>query len=236
MKPTDIIKYIVWYATQQGIKLTTNRLVKFVYLADLYQARLKDGRTLTGFPWKFIHYGPYCSQVVQLIEDTAREGVICKETFDSKFSVDKEYNLFSCKDTDAEDLGEQFHIGVIGQLQEVIRKFGDDTPQLLDYVYFDTEPMKDAKSGDLLDFSKAKRPEIDKAVKLKKLSQNAIKLARDKIKMISEEFKTDKERLIKDEKDTKKYKDESYYKFVKLLDGEELDVGLKGTAKIKMQQ
>ena len=236
MKAADIVKYIVWYATQQGIKLTTNRLVKFVYLADLYQARLKNGMTLTDFPWRFIHYGPYCGQVGKLIEDTALEGFICKETSDSKFSVNKEYNLFSCKDTDAEDLEEQFHIGVIGQLQEVIRKFGEDTPQLLDYVYFDTEPMKDAKSGDLLDFSKAKRPEIGKPVKLKKLSPNAIKLARDKIKMISEELKTDRERLIRDDKDTKKYKDESYYKFVKLLNGEELDVGLKGTVKSKMQQ
>lgn len=236
MKAADIIKYIVWYGTQQGIRLTTNRLVKFVYLADLYQARLKGGMTLTGFPWQFIHYGPYCRQVGQVIEDAALEGAICKETYDSKFSVDKEYNLFSCKDTDAEDIEEQFHIGVIGQLQEVIKKFGDDTPQLLDYVYFDTEPMEDAKKGDLLDFSKAKRPEIGKPVKLTKLSPDAIKLARNKIKMISEDLKTDKEKLIKDERDTKKYKDELYYKFVRLLDGEELDVGLKGTAKIKMQQ
>ncbi len=236
MKATDLIKYIVWYATQQGIKLTTNRLVKFVYLADLYQARLKDGKTLTGFPWRFIYYGPYCRQAGQVIDDAAREGVICKETFDSKYAVDKVYNLFSCKDTDAEDLEEQFHIGVIGQLQEVIKKFGEDTPQLLDYVYFDSEPMKDAKKGDLLDFSTAKRPEIGKPVKLKKLTPDAIKLAREKIKKIGEELKTDKERLIIDEKDTEKYKDESYYKFVKLLDGEELDVGLKGTAKIKMQQ
>jgi len=235
MTPFEIIKYIVWYATQQGVKLTTNRLVKFVYLADLYQARLEKGKTHTDFPWQFIYYGPYCSEAGQMIDDAAKEGIICKETFDSKYDVDKEYNLFSCKDTDAEYLEEKFHIGIIGQLQEVIRKFGEDTPQLLDYVYFDTEPMKDAKKGDLLDFSRAERPIVGKPVKLKKLSPDSIKLARAKIKKIGEEIKTDRERLIKDEKETEKYKDESYYNFVKLLDGEELKVGLKGTAKVKMQ-
>ncbi|HUT44225.1 MAG TPA: hypothetical protein VMW95_07790, partial [Desulfobacterales bacterium] len=183
----------------------------------------------------FIYYGPYCREAGDIIDDAASEGIICKETYDSKYDVDKKYNLFSCKDIDAEDLEKKFHIGIIGQLQEVIRKFGEDTPQLLDYIYFDTEPMRGARKGDFLDFSKAKRPEIGKPVKLKKLSPEAIKLARAKIKKIGEELKADRKILIKDEKETEKYKDESYYKFVKLLDGEELEVGLKGTAKIKMQ-
>ena len=50
MQSTDLIKYIAWYATQQGIKLTTNRLVKFLYLADLYYARIKDGKQSRDFP------------------------------------------------------------------------------------------------------------------------------------------------------------------------------------------
>jgi len=236
MKPVDIIRYIVWYATENGIRLTTNRLVKFIYLVDLYHARLKCGQTLTGFPWRFIYYGPYCSETMRCIDQAVHEGLICKQTFDSHFGEDKEYNLFTCKDEDAEKIEESIHIGILGQIQKVIRTFGDDTPQLLDHVYFDTEPMANAKKGDLLNFSKAERPKPIKRVKLKKLSPDAIKLARQKIKQLSDEMNADRERLIKDQRKTEKYKDDAYYNFLEMLDGEELEVGLRGTAKIQMTE
>ena len=235
MKPIDIIRYIVWYATENDIRLTTNRLVKFIYLTDLYHARLKSGQTLTGFPWRFIYYGPYCVESVQCIDQAVHEGLIYKQTFDSHFGEDKKYNIFTCNNEDAEKIEKSIYIGIIGQIQKAIRIFGDDTPQLLDYVYFDTEPMANVKKGDLLNFSKVKRPESIKRVKLKKLSLDTIRLARQKIKQLSDEMKADRERLIKDERETEKYKDNAYYKFLEILDGEELGVGLKGTAKIKVR-
>lgn len=234
MQPTALIKYIVWYATQQDTKLTMNRLVKFLYLADLYYARIKNGQTITGFPWRFIYYGPYCSEVWSAIDKATEEGLICKETYESKFGDDKEYNLFWCRDDAAEELGNKIHVGVIGQLQKAIKEFGDDTPQLLDYVYFDTEPMKDAKKGNVLDFSKAGKLESIEKIQLKKLSPEKINQAREKIKKLSDGLNADRKRLLKSEQEARKYKDESYYKFLEFLDGEELEVGLKGTAKIKI--
>lgn len=234
MKTYDIIIYIVWYATENDIRLTTNRLIKFIYLTDLYYARLNDGKTLTGFPWRFINYGPYCTEAMQCIDQVVNEGFICKATYDSYFGEEKEYNLFTCKDESAEKIEESIPLGVLGHIQKAIRKLGDDTPQLLDYVYYDTEPMADAKKGDLLDFSKAEKPEPIKRVKLKKLSSEAIKLARQKIKQISDEMKVNRKRLIQDERETEKYKDDAYYQFIEMLDGEELTVGLKGTAKIQI--
>lgn len=234
MKQIDIIRYIVWYATQNDIRLTTNRLVKFIYLVDLYHARLKGGQTLTGFPWKFIYYGPYCGEAMQCIDQAVHEGLLCKETYDSYFGDDKEYSIFTCKDEKVEEIEESIHIGILGQIQKAIRTLGDDTPQLLDHVYFDTEPMANIRKGDLLDFSKAGRLEPMQKVKLKKLSPDAIKLARQKIRQLSDEMNADRERLIKDEQETEKYKDDDYYQFIEMLDGEELRIGLKGTAKIQM--
>ena len=236
MNPKDIIRYIVWFATENDIRLTTNRLVKFIYLADLYHARLKSGQTLTGFPWRFIYYGPYCGEAMQCIDQAVHEGLICKETYDSYFGEDKKYNIYICKDEHAEKIEESIHIGILGQIQKVIRIFGDDTQLLLDHVYFDTEPMANARKGDLLDFSIAEKPEPIKKVKLKKMSHDAIKLARQKIKQLSDEMNADREKLIEDEQKTEKYKDDAYYKFVEMLDGEELKVGLKGTAKIQVTE
>jgi hypothetical protein len=184
MHPSDIIKYIVWYATQSGIRLSTNRLVKFIYLADLYYARYNSGVTLTGFPWKFIYYGPYCREAMWCIDQAVSDGSVCKATYESYFGDEKEYSLFISKDMAAENIENLIPLSVLGPLQKIITKMGDDTPQLLDYVYFDTEPMVKAKKGDLLDFTKAKKPQFIETVKLKKLSPDAIKLARQKIKQL----------------------------------------------------
>lgn len=236
MKVFDIIRYIVWYATENDIRLTTNRLVKFIYLADLYHARLKDGQTITGFPWRFIYFGPYCVEAMQCIDQMANAGLICKESYDSHFGFEKEYHLFSCKDEEVEKIEEILHIGVSGQIQQAIRHFGDDTPQLLDYVYFNTEPMADAKKGDILDFSKVRRPEPIKKITLKKLSPESVKMARHKIRQLSDKMNADRERLIKDEYETAKYKDDAYYQFIKMLEGDDLAVGLKGIAKIQIAE
>jgi hypothetical protein len=45
----ELIQYIVCYATEKGVKLSPIRLVKFLYLADLYWARENNGKILTPF-------------------------------------------------------------------------------------------------------------------------------------------------------------------------------------------
>jgi hypothetical protein len=49
---------------------------------------------------------------------------------------------------------------------------------------------------------------------------------------LSEKMNADRKRLRQDDEITAKYRNEAYYQFVKMLDGDELQVGLKGTAKI----
>ena len=59
--PVKLIQFIVCQATEFGVSLTPIRAIKFLYLADLYHARENDGQTLTGWPWKFVYFGPYCT-------------------------------------------------------------------------------------------------------------------------------------------------------------------------------
>jgi hypothetical protein len=51
--PGKLIQFIVYQATEYGAALFPIRVVKFLYLADLYHARENGGETLTGWPWKF---------------------------------------------------------------------------------------------------------------------------------------------------------------------------------------
>ena len=232
MRPSDVIRYIVWYATQNSIRLTTNRLVKFIYLADLYHARIKGGQTYTNFPWRFVHYGPYCSAALDNIDQLAREGYIAKETCESPYGA-KDFHMFSSADDRADDLSRSLNIVVLGQLQRAIKRFGDDTPALLDYVYFNTEPMRDAEKGDLLDFSKAEMQVPAKGVKLKKLSEESVKLGRERIRNLAKEYDSYQRNLVEEARLNEKYKDEVYYQYLEILDGEELEVGLTGVARIK---
>lgn len=59
---------------------------------------------------------------------------------------------------------------------------------------------------------------MQKPVVVNNLPPGVIKLARQKIKQLSEKMNADRERLIKDEKKTEKYKDDAYYKFVDMID------------------
>lgn len=228
----DLIKYIVWYATQHDQKLTTVRVVKFLYLSDLYYARSHKGKTLTGWPWAFVYYGPYCNEAMKAIDNVVFAGVICRETFASKFPDSKDYNLFTCNDPDAKSLEDELPIEMLSQLKEDIKRYGEDTAALLDYVYFDTEPMADAKKEELLDFSKAKPVSRPKEINLNKLSKDKIELARRHIRKFGEELRKGKERLHKEELDTYELKDEIYYRALEVLDEEELETGLKGVAEI----
>jgi hypothetical protein len=59
------------------------------------------------------------------------------------------------------------------------------------------------------------------------LSIDTINLARQKVKLLSEKMDADRERLVQDDLKVAEFKNEAYWRFVKMLDGEELPVGLK---------
>ena len=231
-KISNLIRFIVCYATEQGSSLTTVRLVKFVYLADLYHARWHDGQTYTNLPWAFIYYGPYCRNVMTEIDSVAAAGFIKCDRFQSKFADDKDYNIFSCKDQESETFRVKLPLAIISDLKDAIKKYGDETAALLDYVYFDTEPMMDAVKDEILDFLKAKRPETTTQINLKKLSKDDIARAKYHIKQLGERFERGRKRLEIDNAESDKLKDEAYYQALAYMDEEDLEVGLRGVARI----
>lgn len=232
-KVFNLIKYIVCYATDHEIALTTIRLVKFVYLADLYNARFNNGMTITGFPWAFINYGPYCSDVMQSIDDAALKGFINSKAYESNYS-DKDYRRFSCDDDSYPSIKKEFQLAVVSELQYAILKYGDDTAQLLDYVYFDTEPMRNVKKGDRLDFSLAEQPQPLPSVETNKLSKGNIQAAKAIVAKLKEKHEAARANLIRDEIEATQWKDQLYYDTLDVIDSEPLPTGLKGIARIRI--
>jgi len=230
-KIINLIQFIICYGAEQDIKLTTIRLVKFMYLADLYHARWFGGKTLTGLPWAFVYYGPYCTQVMAHIDDAVSKGFIFEDVRESRYKASKDYSLFSCPDQKSEALENLFPIPVTSGLKEAIKTLGDDTAALLDYIYFGTEPMMEARPGDLLNFSKAIIHEPPKET-IKKLSQDKIELGRKYARILAKNFKTGQEKLKEEAIQTEKFKDETYYRAIDYFEEEDLQIGLDGKAEI----
>jgi len=153
--PVKLIQFIVCQTTEFEASLSPIRVVKFLYLADLYHARENKGKTLTGWPWKFVYFGPYCSESITALNEAVNDGLIDAKSFESKYD-EKDRFLYSCRSEKEPDIAKDLSLYVWSSLKEAIKKWADDTPGLLDHVYYDTEPMKDVKRGDLLDFQSSR--------------------------------------------------------------------------------
>lgn len=186
-----LVRLVVWYASNRGIKLTTLRLVKFLYLADLYHARVSEGKTLTGWPWAFVYFGPFCQEAKEAIEIAARDGHIQFKEYPSKFDDEMDYRLFWMDDTDKEpDLHNSLSLATSSKLQWAIQKWADDSFGLLDYVYFETEPMIKVKRGAVLDFTIARIPEVHKEVEMRKISKVRVLKAKRAVERLREKYKS----------------------------------------------
>jgi len=213
------------------MKLTTVRVVKFVYLADLYFARSADGKTLTGCPWRFVHFGPYCSEVMAELKQASQIGMVEEDRRQSKFN-DEDYFLYTCHDQEAEQVEAQIPTSVLYPLRESIRLFGDDTQALLDHVYFETEPMEGVRKGDLLDFSKARQKTVWKPAIIPKLPKQKIEEARKHIERLIEKMEKDRASIENDNTLYPEPLDETHVKALEIMDGEGISEGLTGTAEI----
>ncbi len=227
--PVKLIQFIVCQTTEFEASLSPIRVVKFLYLADLYHARENKGKTLTGWPWKFVYFGPYCGESITALNEAVNDGLIDAKSFESKYD-EKDRFLYSCRSEKEPDIAKDLSLYVWSSLKEAIKKWADDTPGLLDHVYYDTEPMKDVKRGDLLDFSKAHLPIELPKLEMKKISKSKAEKAKQLISALREQYHASSYKLS--EEKVQMVRDGAYRKSLPLVDDEDLEEGLSGVAKI----
>lgn len=210
----DLIRFIVWRATEARGGLSTLALVKYLYLADLFYAEETGGKTLTEFPWIFYHYGPYCTESYRVIEDAVKHGFINAKNYQSKYEEGEEYKWYSSVDENEPQLDVPMHVWA--SLSSAITKF-DDTRDLMSFVYFETAPMQHAKERAPLDFSVANKIKPENPVVMNKLSAKKIKKAQEMLNKLHET--RTKNSAVRYAGPQPVY-DENYYKFTKSLDDE----------------
>lgn len=116
-------------------------------------------------------------------------------------------------------------------MKEAIKKYADDTPGLLDYVYFDTEPMREVRRGELLNFSTAQIPTRPQHFEMKKIPKEKVGIAKEIIANLRDRYVSG----IKETSEARRKAlfDLDYIKAINYLDEPDLEEGLSGIAELK---
>lgn len=227
-----LLGVIAQCASEKGSLLTKTRLVKFLYLLDLYWAQ-SEKKAFTGWPWAFVHYGPYCRESTDAIDRAENFGYLSAGSYESKYR-DEDYRLYGPGHRIDEDQRETVRgllpIYVSSNLFRAVEKWCDDTFGLLDFVYFHTGPMKTAMPGDVLSFDGEEKIDYRQfqPVKMEPLSKTKKAVLRGVIDKIRADMAGRPERPS--------VYDREYFDFLSALEEEETPVGLSGVARVKFDR
>lgn len=174
---TDLIVTIVAYVTERGGYLAKTKLLKLLYLFDVEFYRV-HGRIFTGFKWKYFHLGPWTNEFDPLLVWLVTQGAIVEQIAERS-----EYETKYLRSINRADLRKPFD----NYKDEAILKMLLDTwgpsptGEILDYVYFRTEPMEHGIRNEDLDFSRIiqETPGVYRRVASKKSSGEINKLRRE---------------------------------------------------------
>lgn len=129
------------------------KLVKYLYLFDLEHYR-RFGRTLTGFTWTFHLYGPWTKEFDDVYaEMVTRNDIEIRPT--SRPELNTEF-VEASERVELADVVEDVTLELA--FRYIVDMWADRRlGEMLDYVYFHTEPMQGATRGAPLDFSLVER-------------------------------------------------------------------------------
>lgn len=150
---SQLVKAVLSRVREREGYVNKTKLVKYLYLLDLEYYR-QTHRLLTGFSWRFHLYGPWADEFETFYQSLRDHGDIkvqpgTKADLDTEFVSTDEY-------VDPQP--------VVGDFATEFRRIVDQWAdrrlgEMLDYVYFYTEPMHEAVRGAPLDFG---RVEVDR--------------------------------------------------------------------------
>lgn len=200
-----LIKFALAAAGQEdpgNRELGSIHLVKYVYLGDLAHAKCYNGKTFTGIPWKFHHFGPWAYEVYERIEPVVQEVGATERKFSHPHYADDFIRWTLVDEELFERLEKQIPFCVISAIKRGVHEFGSETQSLLHHVYT-TEPMLGAAPQDQLSFDfqselapetqKVETLQTDQSAKAKKRRKAKLQALRERVqKKLAEKPKTRK--------------------------------------------
>ncbi len=155
----NLIAHTVSQLADMDTGFGKTKLVKLLYLIDVENYRRRR-KTLSGLEWRFYHYGPYAFEIDEALEELSLD--IPQETVTTR----QGHNAIVFRSTRdlSPILSDYVKLPELRLVNRTIQEWGEtDFNSLLNHVYFHTEPMKDAKRGDILDFSTVQRRRVNQS-------------------------------------------------------------------------
>lgn len=143
----EILLQILREASDRNVSFGKTQIVKLLYLIEVEYFR-KGGERLTNLHWLFYHYGPYALELESVFEEPEFNKV------EIKTQKEKDFFLYKVAEPLA-PYGQHMEAKISLLIKKIVGNWKDKSlEELLDFVYFETEPMQNVKKrGDTLDFS-----------------------------------------------------------------------------------
>jgi hypothetical protein len=145
----QLIPAVAFYVKDKESNLSKTKLLKLLYLIDVEYYRLHQ-KTFTGFQWKFFHLGPWTNEIDPLLDELVHSGELVSRPYSSQ-----EYDSYNYEAENEIDISSLFtSVKDEGAIKRVLSRWADrSVGEILDYVYFHTEPMEQGIRNAPLDFS-----------------------------------------------------------------------------------
>jgi hypothetical protein len=154
----QLIPAMVSYVNDHGGYVTKTKLLKLLYLFDVEFYR-SHRRLFTEFNWKFFHLGPWTREFDSVLDDLVAQNVLVQIE-----STRGEYDTKYFRTKSPSDFGSLFStFKDEAPVRTVLNTWGErSTGEILDYVYFHTEPMEHGIRNEPLDFSLIPEEPVEK--------------------------------------------------------------------------
>jgi len=147
-KLKDLVIAIVSGVLESGSKVSKTKLLKLLYLFDIEWYRTHQ-QTFTGFDWQFYLLGPWTDEYDPALDKFEGNGIDREKSKDAYGT-----EFISTPDTvRPRDLFATREEEII--LEDIVRTWAKvPTEEILNHIYFRTEPMDEAVRYEKLDFTK----------------------------------------------------------------------------------
>lgn len=155
IRPEDLILALIRSAREQGVSgLTATAMVKYFYLVEHYSTQKGSEQHPLLEDWRFLHFGPFSPTLAQTIDAMESAGQLTVERREAGAEGEGEVRIYGLPDHARVPRLEDLSLprGVPLRIATDIRRFRYELPKLLDFVYFETEPMQHAVPGERLTF------------------------------------------------------------------------------------
>lgn len=144
-----LIKKVCARVQERNGYVNKTKLIKYLYLIDVEYYRRHE-HTFTGFDWIFYDFGPWAYEYNDIFNELSNS---CDFTIKSGSRSDLDTQFISTSaDTESSSIFDDITDESI--TRAIIDRWADESlNQMLNYVYFHTEPMDGAKRHQKLDFS-----------------------------------------------------------------------------------